>query len=85
MPMPIPPKLSAKGAAALDELLKTSVEGRTVPATYFGATTADGPLYFNCAGERVFGEPDKGEVTEGTSERVERVLQNSSRSGWFPR
>jgi hypothetical protein len=82
MPGPSLPKLSAKGSAALDDLLKTSVGGRTVPATYFGATTADGPLYFNCAGERVFGEPDKGEVTEHTSQHV---LQNSPRCDRFPR
>jgi len=61
------PKLDASGKAALDTLLKDTVESRNVPATYFGATTADGELYFNCAGERVFGEPDKGMVNEDTS------------------
>jgi methyl acetate hydrolase len=62
------PSLTPEGKASLDKLLQTKVESRTVPATFFGATTAAGPIYFNCAGERVFGEPEKGLVNDDTSQ-----------------
>lgn len=60
------PVLSAKGRAALDELLATRVDSRAIPAATFGATTADGEIYLNCRGERVFGQPDKGRVDDKT-------------------
>lgn len=62
------PRLSAEGKAALDALLAKAVAGRTVPALHFAATTKDGVLYAGQAGERVFGEPDKGQVNAETSE-----------------
>lgn len=62
------PKLSPAGSAALDALLKETVESRVIPATYFGVTGADGELYFNCAGDKVFGSPEQGQVDADTSE-----------------
>lgn len=62
------PRLSAEGKAALDALLAKAVATRTVPALHFAATTKDGVLYAGQAGERVFGEPEKGPVDEQTSE-----------------
>ncbi|BEI86676.1 hypothetical protein CcaverHIS002_0700220 [Cutaneotrichosporon cavernicola] len=60
------PVVSAKGQAALDELLAKRVDSRLIPAATFGATTADGPIYFAARGERVLGEPDKGQVDDKT-------------------
>lgn len=62
------PKLSPAGVAALDTLLKETVEQRVLPATYFGVAGPDGEIYFNCAGEKVFGQPEHGEVNPDTSE-----------------
>lgn len=62
------PILSAKGKAALDELLTSRVESRNIPAATFGVTSADGEIYFNHAGERIFGQPEKGNVDDKTSE-----------------
>lgn len=64
------PRLSAEGKAALDELLAKAVESRTVPALHFAVTTKDGVLYQGQAGERVFGEPEKGNVGPDTSESL---------------
>ncbi|TXT06177.1 hypothetical protein VHUM_03650 [Vanrija humicola] len=61
-----PPHLTAEGKAALDALLHAEVASRTVPALTFGATSADGELYFAQAGERVLGHPDKGQVDADT-------------------
>ncbi|WOO79889.1 Acyltransferase LovD [Vanrija pseudolonga] len=60
------PHLTPKGKAALDALLHAEVDSRLVPALTFGATTADGEIYFAYAGERVLGEPDKGQVDAET-------------------
>lgn len=62
------PAVSAKGKAALDEVLAQHVASGKIPAVTFGATTADGPIYFAAKGERVLGEPDKGEIDDKTSE-----------------
>ena len=59
---------SLKDSSALDRFLKETVEGRNVPAIFIGATTADGEVYYNEGGERIFGEPEKGQVDENTSE-----------------
>lgn len=61
------PKLGTGRQEALDTLLKRTVDERTMPAVHFGATTAEDELYFNCRGERVYGEPDKGMVDDDTS------------------
>lgn len=60
------PTLSAEGKTAIDTLLHQAVASRNVPAVTCGVTSADGELYFAAAGERVFGEPDKGNVSEHT-------------------
>ena len=60
--------LSERGKQALDTLLVSKSKEAKVPALHFGVTTGDGVVYFNCAGDRVYGEPDKGQVDENTSE-----------------
>jgi len=72
--LPLPPKLSSAGRRALDALLHQRVASRTLPALHFGATTSAGTLYLNCAGDRVFGEPEKGQVDRDTSENQDIVL-----------
>lgn len=62
------PSISAKGKAALDELLAARVGSGRIPATTFGATTTEGPIYFATKGERVLGDPDNGEIDDKTSE-----------------
>ncbi|TXT06157.1 hypothetical protein VHUM_03630 [Vanrija humicola] len=42
------------------------VDSREVNALTFAVSDAEGELYFNCAGERVFGEPDRGQVDDRT-------------------
>ncbi|WOO82583.1 Acyltransferase LovD [Vanrija pseudolonga] len=60
------PTLSAAAKAKLDALLHTSVAQPETPAFAFAAATADELLYFNSAGERVWGSPDKGQVDDTT-------------------
>ncbi|KAK4703820.1 hypothetical protein P7C70_g2387, partial [Phenoliferia sp. Uapishka_3] len=66
MSLPLP-NLSPAGKQRLDEFLIETVNGREVPALFFGATNATEIIYFNQAGERVFGEPEKGAVDENTT------------------
>lgn len=62
-------KLSASsGKQALDDLLRSSVDSRKVPAVFFGVTNADETIYSNCAGEKTFGDEADGQVDEDTSE-----------------
>lgn len=65
---PVRPAVSAKGKIALDELLAERVDSGLIPPTTFGATSVDGPIYFATRGERVLGEPEKGDVDDKTSE-----------------
>lgn len=64
------PRLSPEGKAALDAILKKAVESRVVPAMHFAATTKDGVIYAGQAGEKVFDEPEKGQVNEDTSKSL---------------
>ncbi|ORY32004.1 beta-lactamase/transpeptidase-like protein [Naematelia encephala] len=66
MTLPLP-TISPKGKATLDALLAKTVEERTVPAVFFGATNAKEELYFNSKGEKVFGQPEEGEVYSDTT------------------
>jgi hypothetical protein len=65
--------LSQKGRAAIDNLLRETVESKRVPATFFGVTTADSELYYDQKGDRIFGKPDQGEVDEHTSKWTGRA------------
>jgi hypothetical protein len=69
------PSPTLKDTVALDKLLDDTVKSRKVPATYFGATTSTGEIYFKGQGERMFGQPEKGEVQEDTSEYRYRCYQ----------
>ena len=61
------PALDAAGTEALDDFLTKTVEGRVVPAVFTGVTTNQKEIYFNCAGEKVFGKTDEGHVAPETS------------------
>lgn len=75
------PVVSAKGKAALDELLAARVDSGLIPSTTFGATTAAGPIYFAAHGERVLGEPDKGKIDDTTRESSLRTVAARRRRG----
>ncbi|WWD16008.1 hypothetical protein CI109_100433 [Kwoniella shandongensis] len=60
------PTLKPSGKASLDKLLKETVEKREVPAVFYGATNAKDELYFNQAGDKVFGDSASGQVDENT-------------------
>ncbi|WOO82477.1 Acyltransferase LovD [Vanrija pseudolonga] len=62
----MPPTISPRGKAALDDALVAAVADPLIPAQFWGVTTAQGPIYFNCGGERVLHEPEKGVVNEDT-------------------
>lgn len=62
-----PPCLADTAKASLDAFLHESVISRKYPAITLGAIGAQGdPVYFACEGDKVFGEPDKGQVDDGT-------------------
>jgi hypothetical protein len=60
------PLLTLKPGAKekLDKLLVDTVESRNSPAISFGATNAKKTIYFNQAGEFVFGDSSSGQVDE---------------------
>ncbi|KAL1408750.1 hypothetical protein Q8F55_005563 [Vanrija albida] len=60
------PTISARGKTDLDAALAAAIADPLLPAQFWGVTTAKGPIYFNCGGERVLHEPERGEVTEDT-------------------
>lgn len=66
--MSIPaPQLKDRGNKALQEYLDKVVSDKEVPAVSLGVTNKDGELWFGCGGDRVFGEPDEGQITQDTS------------------
>lgn len=69
------PTLSSTGKAAIDKYLRETVEGKKVPAAFFGATNAKEEIYFGCGGEKVFGKPEEGGVTPETSEQPRRLVR----------
>lgn len=52
--------------AALDEVMEKWAPH--LPGVAFGITTGEGPIYAGYAGERVYGDPESGQVGEDTSE-----------------
>jgi hypothetical protein len=61
------PRLEVSGSQALSSYLKEVIKGRESPATWFGATTAEGEIYLECEGERIWGDEAKGSVSQDTS------------------
>lgn len=70
------PKLNDAAKASLDQYLASVADSGNYAAQFMGVTTADGPLYYACKGERVWGEPDKGQVDENTSESPADVAES---------
>lgn len=65
------PTLSAEGKAKLDNILQSNVASGAIPGSTFAVATPDAnapPIYFNTAGDKVFGDPSKGQVDEDTGE-----------------
>lgn len=62
------PQLKDSGKQALQKYLDKVVNDKEVPAVSLGVTNKDGELWFGCGGDRVFGEPDQGQITEDTGE-----------------
>lgn len=65
------PTISSSARGPLDEFLQENVQSRRVPAMFIGATNAKEEIYFNQAGEKVFGDASKGEVGSETSKLPE--------------
>lgn len=59
--------LKESGKQALEEYLDKVVQDREVPAVSLGVTNKDGELWFGCGGDRVFGQPEEGQITPDTS------------------
>lgn len=74
------PRLKASGKQALEEYLAKVVTDRKVPATTLGVTNKDGELWFGCGGDRVFGQPEEGQINADTSEsgRSSRLLEQAN-------
>jgi hypothetical protein len=64
-------QLNSTGKQALQDYLDKVVRDREVPAVSLGVTNKDGELWFGCGGERVFGQPEEGQIGPDTS-RVPR-------------
>jgi hypothetical protein len=54
----------------ISKLLNDTVDANLTPAVFLGATTAEGPLYLDCAGDIVCGSPDSGKVDLDTSKSL---------------
>lgn len=68
------PTIGTQGRAALDRWLEETVASRVTPALFVGVASKDEVLYWRCMGEKVLGEPEKGEVNDDTSESGRRCL-----------
>jgi hypothetical protein len=62
------PALSPAGKAKLDALLADQGVNADLPGLFYGITTADGEIYFNCAGRKNQADPSEGEIDDKTSE-----------------
>lgn len=60
------PQVTQAGKAALTDLLNREVGAGRIPATFIGATNADGELFWARAGEKEFGKRDLGDVDDDT-------------------
>ena len=65
--MPTRRALSAEAKSSLDSLISETAASRAVPVIFAGVATAHEILYLSQAGDRVFEEPEKGQVDEDTS------------------
>lgn len=60
------PALKADSKARLSAYIQDTARSGNFPAIFAGVTNAKETLYFDQAGDRVLGQPDKGEVQEET-------------------
>lgn len=72
------PILSDKGTQAIDGLISSLVRDGHVPALYLGATSKDGELYWGRGGNRMWGQPAEGLVSDDTSQSSPHLLYASS-------
>lgn len=67
MSSPKVPTLAAIHAKKLDTFLKETVARRECPAVFLGVCNKDEILYFNQAGDKVFGDASQGMIDSDTS------------------
>lgn len=60
------PTLRQGGAETLDKLLHETVARHDIPAMFYLATNAKETIYANQTGEKVFGDPSKGQIDDDT-------------------
>ncbi|KAJ6507845.1 beta-lactamase [Mycena vitilis] len=58
--------ISAAQKEALDRILSDAVASKSTPGLFFGATSADGPIYIGTAGTTVVDDPTSEAVNEDT-------------------
>lgn len=58
--------ISDQARSKLDKILKAVNDADDLPGCYAGAATADEILYFQAAGDKVFGRPEYGSAGEHT-------------------
>ncbi|KAF9483313.1 beta-lactamase/transpeptidase-like protein [Pholiota conissans] len=59
-------QLTDSGKKALDDVVAKLAGEHKLPGFAIGATTADGEIYFNCAGNKVFGDAASAELNPDT-------------------
>lgn len=62
------PALTADGRAKISAYIQETARSGNFPAIFAGVTNAKETIYFDQAGDRVLGQPDKGQVQEDTRE-----------------
>ncbi|KAF8147909.1 beta-lactamase/transpeptidase-like protein [Mycena galopus ATCC 62051] len=60
------PTFSATQKDVLDRILSDAVSSKATPALFFGATTADGPIYMHQAGTKFIDDPTSDPINEDT-------------------
>lgn len=62
------PTLTEAGKKKLSKLMNDTVDAKSTPAVFIGATTAGETLFLDCAGDLVCGQGSSGKVDLDTSE-----------------
>ncbi|KAJ7745677.1 beta-lactamase/transpeptidase-like protein [Mycena metata] len=62
----MPPTLSPTSKEAIDRMLAEAVFSKSMPALFFGVTTAEGPIYMHTEGTKLVDDPASGAIDEDT-------------------
>ncbi|KAJ7018822.1 beta-lactamase/transpeptidase-like protein [Mycena alexandri] len=60
------PTLSTTSKEAIDRMLAEAVSSKSMPALFFGVTTAEGPIYMQTEGTKLVDDPASGAIDEDT-------------------